>query len=810
MRVDKNARVGGERQDAPVSRKLRKRNGIIPPVPPQLQHFTGRGRSASHVNEDASELQMFPVPLEELRKAGVAPLNRTELSPATACKLPLVHPKYSESEQCQCKIAGADVTEETCALFWGFLRDPALKSNYSFSEKACRERLLRTGYYFEEGGVRKWLPPSDTFSSGKKRGKEKQKPQKQECRSACKQQHPTCDALVSREDKSSSGIHSLNIIMSCCVFQTTLHSNFPQQFLAYENLFVCDNCFRRYVHLDELLVHEAECELRDSPPGTIVYKEDEIEIYQVANDDSATFCRNLCLFAKLLIECKTAVDGLHSFFFYVLIKRTTTGRKTWLPIGYFSKPRGDRYIDTLPSINLSCLLVMPLFMRKGYGRLLIDFSYYISRLRNLPGTPERPFSYSGVSAYRHYWSDVICQYLETEDGELSVKDMEKRTGVLAKDIVQTMEYLGMFRKKDNSTVLVESEEYITHCSRRTAAIKAGQYREVKEDCVIVNEAMRKVKLRPVGHAKSKRAAKSKSQGKSKGKAKQAKGKAKQAKGKANEAKGKAKTANISIKDAESHEPFPGTASQYVKDEYCIKTRSYGKAKENAQSKTRKGKKMVEQVYLSNPSDLYEEPHYTVQKGNYLKASANGPAPSYGKGKRSRITNANKPTEAYCTRRALGHAKSSCKVNISLDTEAYEKKALGKRKRAHNTDANESPVSCTKRRRLEGKAYVCEIGNANVNVRPCNGKKKEKVTKKESQKSKHKRVQVDCKRRRQRNGPAKSRNVEGPFGDVVGPDKLDLTFPPDIENDDDSSQRGILNEVDGRLDLHDSSIGRKEK
>ncbi|KHJ48946.1 hypothetical protein D918_00052 [Trichuris suis] len=62
----------------------------------------------------------------------------------------------------------------------------------------------------------------------------------------------------------------------------------------------------------------------------------------------------------------------------------------------------------------------------------------------------------------------------------------------------------------------------------------------------------------------------------------------------------------------------------------------------------------------------------------------------------------------------------------------------------------------------------------------------------------------------RNGPAKSRNVEGPFGDVVGPDKLDLTFPPDIENDDDSSQRGILNEVDGRLDLHDSSIGRKEK
>lgn len=54
--------------------------------------------------------------------------------------------------------------------------------------------------------------------------------------------------------------------------------------------------------------------------------------------------------------------------------------------GYFSREKQNE------NNHLACILTMPHKQRKGYGGLIIDFSYELARMDGKPGTPERPLS----------------------------------------------------------------------------------------------------------------------------------------------------------------------------------------------------------------------------------------------------------------------------------------------------------------------------------------------------------------------------------------------------------------------------------
>lgn len=87
--------------------------------------------------------------------------------------------------------------------------------------------------------------------------------------------------------------------------------------------------------------------------------------------------------------------------------------------GYFSKSKDSNY-------NLSCILILPFYQRKGYGKFLITFSYELSIIENKIGTPERPLSDLGRETYLSWWSQRIIDYIRLhKEQSFTVLDIEK-------------------------------------------------------------------------------------------------------------------------------------------------------------------------------------------------------------------------------------------------------------------------------------------------------------------------------------------------------------------------------------------------
>lgn len=172
--------------------------------------------------------------------------------------------------------------------------------------------------------------------------------------------------------------------------------------------------------------HQDKCTWRH-PPGTEIYRCEDLSVFEVDGNVNKLYCQNLCLLAKLFLDHKTLYYDVEPFLFYVLTKNDKKGCHL---VGYFSKEK-----HCLQKYNVSCIMTMPQYQRQGFGRFLIDFSYLLSREEGQPGTPEKPLSDLGRVSYHAYWKSIILEYLFLhKNEEISIKKIAELSGMFAPDV----------------------------------------------------------------------------------------------------------------------------------------------------------------------------------------------------------------------------------------------------------------------------------------------------------------------------------------------------------------------------------------
>ncbi|PNS16414.1 hypothetical protein CAC42_148 [Sphaceloma murrayae] len=260
---------------------------------------------------------------------------------------------------------------------------------------------------------------------------------------------------------------------------------YPEEYSRNKVLYICEFCLK-YMSSDFVAWrHKLKCPARH-PPGDEIYRSKIINpetkrpttlsFFEVDGRRNPLYCQNLCLLAKLFLGSKTLYYDVEPFLFYVMTENDEFGCHF---VGYFSKEKrglgpppvqqpntsfdhsqpqlattadaksqgSDPSIFTNPGNNVSCILVLPIHMRRGFGRTMIEFSYLLTKVEGRTGSPEKPLSDMGLVSYRSYWRGVLCKLLlryresNADARPPSIASIARETGMTPDDIISTLEAL---------------------------------------------------------------------------------------------------------------------------------------------------------------------------------------------------------------------------------------------------------------------------------------------------------------------------------------------------------------------------------
>lgn len=214
-------------------------------------------------------------------------------------------------------------------------------------------------------------------------------------------------------------------------------SPYPQEFNDVDIVYICEFCLGYFGELKQFERHRLKCTLQH-PPGNEIYRDAFVSFFEIDGRKQRTWSRNLCLLSKLFLDHKTLFYDVDPFLFYCMCTRDEKGCHL---VGYFSKEK-----ESADGYNVACILTLPQHQRKGFGRLLIDFSYMLSKREGKLGSPEKPLSDLGLLGYRAYWTEVILDYLlEPDRKDANIDDMSINLAMTTNDIIHTLSNLGMIR-----------------------------------------------------------------------------------------------------------------------------------------------------------------------------------------------------------------------------------------------------------------------------------------------------------------------------------------------------------------------------
>jgi histone acetyltransferase HTATIP len=241
--------------------------------------------------------------------------------------------------------------------------------------------------------------------------------------------------------------------------ETWYFSPYPVEYAHLPIIYICEFCLSYFPAVKQLSRHRTKCSLQH-PPGNEIYRKDNISFFEIDGRKQKVYCRNLCLLSKLFLDHKALYYDVDPFLFYVMTVRDEDGAHL---IGYFSKEK-----ESSEQYNVACILTLPQYQRMGYGRLLIAFSYELSKVEKRLGSPEKPLSDLGLLSYRAFWSEAIVGLLLEQHktgAELSIDDIASRTAFQPTDVLHTLQTLNALKYYHGQYVIVLSETVIKNAER---------------------------------------------------------------------------------------------------------------------------------------------------------------------------------------------------------------------------------------------------------------------------------------------------------------------------------------------------------
>ncbi|CCM01138.1 uncharacterized protein FIBRA_03186 [Fibroporia radiculosa] len=205
-------------------------------------------------------------------------------------------------------------------------------------------------------------------------------------------------------------------------------SPYPQEYAHLPILYICEFCLSYFGSPFMLSRHRRRCNLLH-PPGNEIYRHENISFFELDGKRQLAWCRNLSLLSKCFLDHKTLYYDVTPFLYYVMCFRDSTGCHI---IGYFSKEK-----ESADNYNVACILTLPQHQRHGYGKILIEFSYELSKKEGKLGSPEKPLSDLGLLGYRAYWAETIIELLLNTTDDISIDDIAQKTSITHADVMNT-------------------------------------------------------------------------------------------------------------------------------------------------------------------------------------------------------------------------------------------------------------------------------------------------------------------------------------------------------------------------------------
>ncbi|XP_063618468.1 histone acetyltransferase KAT7 [Cydia splendana] len=260
------------------------------------------------------------------------------------------------------------------------------------------------------------------------------------------------------------------VVMGKYMMEVWYQSPYPNDAARVPRLFVCEFCLNHHKSATGAERHRAKCVWRH-PPGDEVYRKDKLSVWQVDGRKHKQYCQQLCLLAKFFLDHKTLYYDVEPFLFYVM---TCADEEGCHVVGYFSKEK-----NSFLNYNVSCILTLPPYQRQGYGRLLIDFSYLLTKVEGKVGSPETPLSDLGLISYRSYWKEALLKRLCSAPGPtLCIRDLSKDLAIASSDIVSTLQERGLMKYWKGKHIVLKKQDVLEELSRR-----ADRARCVEPSCL---------------------------------------------------------------------------------------------------------------------------------------------------------------------------------------------------------------------------------------------------------------------------------------------------------------------------------------